>query len=237
MCRRWGSEGNTDFLGSFGVIANYRNGIKAASDVEASDANINPLSRSESMSDETVNGSAPTVNIKPIPGFEGYFASDAGDIFSQWKKKGLGTGRGTTYVLGGEMRRLCTSTNRRGYIQVKMSTNGKQYTRRVNRLILQVFAGNCPPEHEACHENGDRADNRLKNLRWDTPKANQADRVKHGTSNRGERHPHSRLTESSVLEIRRRISEKESARAVAKTHGVTADYVRAIGRRAAWGWL
>ena len=37
---------------------------------------------------------------------------------------------------------------------------------------------------EACHNDGDRSNNHLSNLRWDTKSNNQKDRVEHGTSDR-----------------------------------------------------
>jgi hypothetical protein len=37
---------------------------------------------------------------------------------------------------------------------------------------------------EGCHWNGNPADNRLTNLRWDTPAGNAADRERHGTNRR-----------------------------------------------------
>ena len=58
---------------------------------------------------------------------------------------------------------------------------------RVGRLVLFAFRGPPPSGHECCHNDGDPQNNRLSNLRWDTAAANQRDRVKHGTSNRGER--------------------------------------------------
>lgn len=51
---------------------------------------------------------------------------------------------------------------------------------RVHRLVLEAFVGPCPPGMECCHNNGDPSDNRVENLRWDTKKANVADRRKHG---------------------------------------------------------
>ena len=71
----------------------------------------------------------------------------------------------------------------------------------VHRLVLQAFVGDCPPRHEACHWNGVKYDNRLANLRWDTRPENNADRVRHGTSNRGERCKSAKLTESQVRDI------------------------------------
>jgi len=36
---------------------------------------------------------------------------------------------------------------------------------------------------EGCHNNGDKDNNRLSNLRWDTPSSNSLDLVRHGTHN------------------------------------------------------
>lgn len=57
--------------------------------------------------------------------------------------------------------------------------------------------------HEACHNNGNRSDNRLENLRWDTAKENQKDRDLHGTGQQGENGPNAKLSNEQVLEMRR----------------------------------
>lgn len=63
------------------------------------------------------------------------------------------------------------------YLRVRVA--GKD--RYVHRLVLEAFVGPCPPGMETCHNNGDRFDNRLENLRWDTPSNNGRDKAKHGT--------------------------------------------------------
>jgi hypothetical protein len=68
--------------------------------------------------------------------------------------------------------------------------------------VLLAFVGPRPDGTEAAHEDGDPANNRLGNLSWKTPKANQSDRVKHGTANRGSRHGCAKLTEADVLALR-----------------------------------
>ena len=70
---------------------------------------------------------------------------------------------------------------RNGYIHVMLRFGGKSYCKSVHRLVLEAFVGQCPDWMEGCHNNGDRADNRLENLRWDTPKANNSDKEEHGT--------------------------------------------------------
>jgi hypothetical protein len=53
-------------------------------------------------------------------------------------------------------------------------------------MVLEAFRGPRPsPSHEGCHNDGNGGNNVLANLRWDTAKANQADRLLHGTANKG----------------------------------------------------
>lgn len=55
---------------------------------------------------------------------------------------------------------------------------------------------------EACHFDGNPANNRLENLRWDTRTNNHADKRAHGTLMAGERHYRAKLTEQQVRELR-----------------------------------
>lgn len=57
----------------------------------------------------------------------------------------------------------------------------KEWTVKVHRLVLEAFAGQKPDGLEARHLNGDRQDNRSKNLVWGTRSDNNIDRVRHGT--------------------------------------------------------
>ena len=67
-------------------------------------------------------------------------------------------------------------------LYVRLSLDGKSRIRYVHTLVLEAFVGPRPEGMECCHNNGDCHDNRLENLRWDTPKANGEDMVKHGTN-------------------------------------------------------
>lgn len=84
-----------------------------------------------------------------------------------------------------------------GYNRVVLS-KGEAKHALVHRLVLAAFCGPRPDGMESCHGNGDRADNRIENLRWDTRANNHADKKLHGTLARGERCGKSKLTEADV---------------------------------------
>lgn len=136
---------------------------------------------------------------KRIPGFEGYEVSALGNVRS-WLPR-TPTARQPT-----SPRIKKQYTNPDGYqvtsLQVARSVTK---TARVHFLVLTAFVGPRPEGLEACHNNGNPADNRLENLRWDTPASNIADQVKHGTrvDNSGEANWAAKLTDEDVREIRR----------------------------------
>ena len=74
------------------------------------------------------------------------------------------------------------------YLGVHLYKNGVDSKFYVQRIILSAFKGEKPEGMVACHNNGDRKDNRIENLRWDTPKYNEADKLIHGTRCFGEKH-------------------------------------------------
>lgn len=90
-----------------------------------------------------------------------------------------------------------------GYIRVNLRDNGRRKNALVHRLVLEAFVGPSPTEeHESRHLDGNASNNRLSNLRWGTSAENEADKKRHGTSPVGENHPHAKLTDQQVKEIR-----------------------------------
>jgi len=67
------------------------------------------------------------------------------------------------------------------YPTVSLSKNGILCSRELHRLILETFKGPCPEGMEGCHKDGDKANNRLDNLRWDTRESNFHDNIANGT--------------------------------------------------------
>lgn len=136
----------------------------------------------------------------PVPGFDGYEVSDLGRVRSSVVRSDcVNPWRHRHRVRD---RILKTTSNGRGYRRLGLRGKDGKVDCYVHRLVLEAFVGPCPEDMEACHNNGERADNRLTNLRWDTRVANSGDRALHGTLVQGERHPSSKLTEQDIHEMR-----------------------------------
>lgn len=105
---------------------------------------------------------------------------------------------------------------------------------RVHVLVLEVFVGPRPPGMVACHRNGDKLDNRLQNLRWDTPKGNSIDNRFNGTHQHGEKCAKARLTEDQAREI---LHSKEKHRELAAKYGVCKATISHIKNGRNWPYL
>lgn len=84
-----------------------------------------------------------------------------------------------------------------GYLRAKVGNKA----RLIHTVVLETFVGQCPKGMQACHNNGNPEDNRLSNLRWDTPKSNVRDRLSHGTYQYGIKNPHARYTDQQILDV------------------------------------
>jgi len=91
---------------------------------------------------------------------------------------------------------------RSGYTYYSLTDNGKRIEMQGGRLVLMTFVGEPPEGTECCHGDGDRLNNRLSNLRWDTRSGNMLDAVNHGTRKTGEEHPFCIYSEKMVSRIK-----------------------------------
>lgn len=112
----------------------------------------------------------------PVEGFEGlYEVSDAGRVRSLDRRVPHG---GHTKLM--RSRVLKPRPTRNGYLRVSLSSRGKTTDAYIHRLVACAFLGHPAEGVEVCHGNGNRVDNRLENLRWDTHGENVRDTVRHG---------------------------------------------------------
>jgi hypothetical protein len=105
-----------------------------------------------------------------------------------------------------------------------------------HRLALSTVSPAPTPEHEAAHG---PCHNRLcvnpRHLSWKTPAENQADRLRDGTDNSGERNGNAKLTWERVRQIRW-LAEYTPLpqRHLAKCFGVSESAISAIINRKKW---
>lgn len=140
------------------------------------------------------------VEWRSVPDFPTYEVSNDGQV------RNAKNGRIKKQRLDTENRPVVT-LSRGGYVCPKM----------VHRLVADAFLGQLPAGFETCHEDGQKENNSLANLRYDTKVANEADKKRHGTDNTGERNGRAQLTRDQVIAIRQ---DKRTSKAIAADLGV-----------------
>ncbi|WP_429499400.1 NUMOD4 domain-containing protein [Robbsia andropogonis] len=171
-------------------------------------------------------------NWRAVVGYEGFYeVSDLGRVRSIDRVVSTFSARAGRIAL---LRRrgviLRQSLNRSGYLTVSLSKGGVAATTPIAKLVCESFYGARSSSLQACHNDGVRTNNRLLNLRWDTPVSNQADRVSHGTDLRGEDVSTAKLTEQQVIRIKRGMTLTEAER----EFGISRTQFYRIKRGEAW---
>jgi hypothetical protein len=107
-----------------------------------------------------------------------------------------------------------------------------------HRLLCAAAHGPQPsPERrEVAHGCGNPSCVNPRHLRWATPKENQADKILHGTTNRGGRQWTAKLSDNDVQLIRASEGQVKVA-ALAARYGVGRAAIYKILRRERWTWL
>lgn len=107
------------------------------------------------------------------------------------------------------------------------------------RAMCTLAHGYPPTDmHQAAHSCGGGGNGCLnpRHLRWATPTENEADKVIHGTLRKGTDINTSKLSESDVREIRKRIGHQTGV-SIARQYGITPAMVSNIKLRISWAWL
>jgi len=128
---------------------------------------------------------------KSVKGYEGYYEVDTDGMVYGVGKRGDRSFKEIQGTLTGS-----------GYLNIQLCKDGQRVRKKKHHLILEAFIGAKPENMFGCHYNGNKLDNRLENLRWDTRQNNERDKVRHGLSNHGERNGQSKLNIQKVKLIR-----------------------------------
>ena len=104
------------------------------------------------------------VQVKPVLGYEGFWATDDGRIIGR----------------RGDFRTL--QINRGGYQNISVYINGKYTRPSVHKLVMLAFEGPRPEGMEVRHLDGNKLNNAYSNLKYGTKSENQFDSITHGTN-------------------------------------------------------
>ena len=163
-----------------------------------------------------------TADMAPVDGLLGYYVKRNGTVWSSRRAAPL------------TVRSIKPFPGSRGYASFNAYIGDGSKRRRtflVHLCVLRAFVGPRPDGMEGCHNDGDRMNAELSNLRWDTRSGNFSDKFSHGTAAIGERHPMAKLTDRQAEEIRIRRANGERPGRLAKEFGITASHVWDIANR------
>lgn len=105
-------------------------------------------------------------------------------------------------------------------------------------LVALTWIGDRPDGMECCHNDGNRKNADLGNLRWDTPINNNKDKRQHGTHREGERINFAKLNREAVITIRRLWRDgKITRRKLAIKFRVSEACIGMVARGASWAHI
>lgn len=159
---------------------------------------------------------------RDIPGWEGmYQVSSSGQVRSLHRKN---------------TRTLKPRNNRKGYPCVMLyAADGSKKNKPVHRLVAATFIRR---KDEAAtqvnHIDGNKTNNSRENLEWVTASENIIHSVGIGKRAIGEGHHSAKLTESDVVEIRKRLKAGDRQKDIARDFGVSTCPISQIKRGIIW---
>lgn len=169
---------------------------------------------------------------KDICGYDGYQASSLGRVRSLDREVKVNRTNGTYFMRRVKGKVLSPGRHSNEHPYPYVAINGRSGPNvGVHVAVCLAFHGERPPGLYACHEDGDPENNIPTNVYWGTPKQNQEDRRKHGTSNCGVGR---KLDADKVAEIKSRLVDGDSQDAIAADLGISQSMVSKIKSGKLW---
>ena len=175
------------------------------------------------MTDDNYNITALEI-WKDIPDFPHYQVSNLGRVKSFRKRKSI--------IMSPVLNNVV------GYLYVGIKNNiGKVKMKPVHRLVLDSFVSRCPKGFEACHNDDNKINNRLENLRWGTRSDNIHDSYRNGKRSLGEKHPASKLSDEIIITIREMYRSGFRQCDISEVTGIHFTQIHYIVKRKTWKHL
>lgn len=163
------------------------------------------------------------IEWRPIPGFEGaYEVSRCGRVRSLGRK--VVQSNGAWQIIEGTV--LVARVDTSGYEGVTLSM---RRTRRVHRLVAQVFLAPVPGKDHVNHIDGNKRNNYASNLEWCTRAENAAHAARLGIGSGS-----TKLTAEDVRQIRSEHTNGTAVRQLARRFNVHRISIRKIIRGETW---
>lgn len=154
------------------------------------------------------------MEIRPIPGVDGYGADSLGNIY---------------HIKLNKKRKLCCNIH--GYPHFTYWVEGKCKTLHVHQAVALAFIERIPGKDEVNHKNGNKLDNRVENLEW----VSRTENVQHARDMFqcyvGENNGRAKLSANDIRSIR---SATGTHKEIAKRFGISPAHVTRIINRKAW---
>jgi hypothetical protein len=123
-----------------------------------------------------------------------------------------------------------------GYLRASLHKNNMHKIRFIHVLVAESFIGKKPEKMEVCHNDGNRKNNSIENLRYGTRSDNVKDAIKHGThytpfSKKGSERSCAKINEEIAKQIK---ESKESSYILAKKLNISRALISNVRRNKSW---
>lgn len=130
---------------------------------------------------------------------------------------------------------LKPSNGGNGYLFLPRYRDGVFSGMYLHQAVALAFIGERPDGCDVSHLDGDKTNNCLSNIIYESKKENMYRKRQHGTHNNGDKNGQAKLTRGEVLEIRTLyITGNYSYRKLAKLFGVSSATIGRAVRRVSW---
>lgn len=168
---------------------------------------------------------------RDIPGYEGiYQASDIGRV-KVLNRECISTGCGGkiySRMMPEKIMKQSKNSNS-NHKWVCLAKNGVSKRWGVHALVLLAFEGTPLTPGLFCLHKDDISDNNIpSNLYWGTHLENMKDAIRNGGSIQAYRHPHTKLNDTDVIKIKKRLAAGETPTEISRDYKVHQAVIRCI---------